>query len=386
MFFQYGSESFKLFELLTYWDKVVHPVEIFLATGVVTYLLLGYRDLHRLDIPDHLSAAVAMLFGMTFGAAWELLEFAADWFGNANLQKSNADTMTDILTNDAGAIFGALLAFWLYRRMTNDHQRAEFGEIAEWLTARLDRLLTRHGGLVGILVALLFAGIIAAGWFVDRGPLPAPPGTRGQAQTWSFAPGADWAPSASALRGVWQPDERGICRVNPDRPRPGSEQMGLLALAPGASYGGDEGFVASTRLFLERPALGSGTAMEGGLAFGVRGPDDFYLLRLSALHDVVALERYVHGRKREQRQEHVLTHGDEWHELQARVLGDRVAATLDGRPILEEGGLLETDGGLGLWARVSGAGCFSQARMEPDARGLAAPRARAPGLPAQPPS
>jgi hypothetical protein len=44
--------------------------------------------LYGLEIPDELSAAGAMLFAMTLGGSFELLEFALDWFGNTNLQKS----------------------------------------------------------------------------------------------------------------------------------------------------------------------------------------------------------------------------------------------------------------------------------------------------------
>jgi len=145
MFLQYVSESLKLFEIFTYWDKLVHPAEILLATGVATFLLLGYREIHNLDIPDGLAAAGAMMFGVVLGASWELVEFAFDWFGNANLQKSNADTMTDILTNDAGAIFGALFALWLYRHHADDNQRVEFGKIADWLTDRLAQLRAQRG-------------------------------------------------------------------------------------------------------------------------------------------------------------------------------------------------------------------------------------------------
>jgi hypothetical protein len=364
MVLQFVSESFKLFELLTYWDKIVHPVEIFLAAGVGTLLFLGYAELHRLDMPDGLAAAGAMLFGMTLGASWELVEFALDWFGNANLQKSNADTLTDILTNDVGAIFGTLFALWLYRHRTSPHQRSELGEIGEWLTARLAGLLARHGLRVGVLLALVLAAIVAAGWLTDRQPVPPPPGASGPFRHWSFASGTGPPGPTAALLGHWETGERGICRTNPDRPLPGSEQMGLVLLEPGTSYGGD-GYVAATRFFVDRPPIGAGTAMEVGLAFGVRGPDDFYLLKASLLHDVFVLERYVRGRKRGLREERVRLRGDEWHELGLVVRGGRVAALGDGRPIFEETGLPDTDGGIGLWARVTAAGCFGEARVEP---------------------
>ena len=134
-----------------------------------------------------------------------------DWFGNANLQKSNADTLTDILTNDAGAIFGTLFAFWLYRHATDEHERKECGEIADWLMDRLVRLFTNHGVLVGIVVALAIAAIIAAGWLMDRGPVPPPPSTQGTPQTWTFGPDPGASTATATLLGEWQPDDRGIC-------------------------------------------------------------------------------------------------------------------------------------------------------------------------------
>ena len=368
---QFGSESLKLFELFTYWDKIVHPLEIFLASGIATYLLLGYRHYHQLKIPDGLAAAGAMMFGMSLGAFWELVEFAMDWFGNAYLQKSNADTMTDILLNDAGAVFGTLLAFWLYRHWATDHEKQEFGEIAEWSTNWLANLLDRHGKAVGIAFGLVVAGIVFAGWFIDRYPLPPPPPTghpvgwsESTPRQWDFTASDPGAPAA-VLFGDWTTDQRGICRENPDHPHPGSETPGLVALDPGISYGGDQPFVATTHFTTERPPFLSGSAMDAALAFGVRGSDDYYVLRASVLHDAVSLDRFIHGRKRNLREEHYLMRGNEWHELQAQVSGDQVAALVDGRELFATGGLSNLDGGLGLWARVTTAGCFSDASVEP---------------------
>jgi hypothetical protein len=367
MVLQFGSESLKLFELFTYWDKIVHPLEIFLASGIATYLLLGYRHLHRLKIPDGLAAWGAMLFGMSFGSFWELVELAMDWFGNADLQKSNADTMTDILLNDVGAIFGTLLAFWLYRHRTPEHVKQELGEIADWSTEWLASFLGRHGRAVGIAVALIFAAIVFAGWYIDRGPVPPPPAGRppagwryGEPRRWTFTSPDPGAP-VQVVRGEWATGQQGICRVTSEHVWPGSEQMGLLALDPGADYGVDGPFEAATRSWSERPPLLSGTMMDTGLVFGLRGPDDFYLLRASTLHDTVSLDRYLHGRKRNLREEHYLMRGDEWHELGVEVAGDRVVAIVDGRQVFDTAGLADLDGGLGLWARVTTAGCFADA-------------------------
>jgi MFS family permease len=365
MFFQYVSESFKLFEIFSYWDKLVHPAEIFLAGAVATYLLLGYRELHELDIPDGLAAAGAMLFGMALGASWELVEFALDWFGNANLQKSNADTMTDILANDAGAIFGPLLAFWLYRHRTTEEQRHELGEIAEWLTGRLARLFEKHGVRVGIGVGLAIAAIVLAGWLMDRRPLP--PGPPGEAipASWDFTANPNSAVPEAILLGDWRQDARGICKVNDPPVRPGSEKMGLLGLAPDVRYGGSSGFVATTTFYSQRPELGAGSAMDTGLAFGLRDADNFYLVKASALHDTYSLERYIGGRRRDLREERVRFRGNEWHELRIEISSDQATVFHDGRQIFEERGLEQTDGGVALWARVTTAGCFAQATVQP---------------------
>jgi hypothetical protein len=364
MFLQYTSESLKLFELLTYWVKIVHPTEIFLATGVATFLLLGYRECHELDIPDGLAAFGSMLFGMALGASWELVEFSLDWFGNANLQKSNADTMTDILTNDAGAIFGALFAFWLFRHHTSQRAREQSGEIADWLTGRLSQLLGRHGKLVGVIVALIFAAIIFAGWYIDRGPIPNPPAGIGHAADWRFTdtPASD---DDQILLGEWHESQQGLCRSDSEPPRPGSEKMGLVALEPGESFGAQSGFRLSGTYYLKRPALGTGTAMDAGLVFGLRDPDNFYVLTASAIHDTVALHRYLHGRQRWVREEHYLTRGDETHALSVEVQGDRVAAAIDGKKLFDERGIVDTDGGIGLWARVTALGCFSDVQVTP---------------------
>ncbi len=365
MFLQYVSESFKLFEIFSYWDKLVHSSEIFLASAVATYLLLGYRELHELDIPDGLAAAGAMLFGMALGATWELVEFTLDWFGNANLQKSNADTLTDILTNDAGAIFGTLLAFWLYRHHATEQQRHEFGKIADWLTGRLARLFAEHGFQIGVGIGLAIAAIVAAGWLMDRGPLPPGPSGEATPASWDFTANMTDAVPVATLVGDWRQDARGICKVNDVPVRPGSEQMGLLALAPDVRYGGSAGLVATSTFYSERPQLGAGTAMDTGLAFGLRDAENFYLMKASALHDTYRLERYVGGRRRDLREERVRLRGNDWHELRLELFGDQATVFHDGRKIFEERGLEQTDGGVALWARVTTAGCFAEAAVQP---------------------
>src|SRR5205823_5455400 len=161
----------------------------------------------------------------------------------------------------------------------------------------------------------------------------------------------------------WVPDDRGICRVNLEHPKPGSEKMGLLELGPGTVYGLDgQPYSVQARYFEERPPVSQGTEMDAGIAFGVRDAQDFDLLEQSALHDIVRLDRYIHGKRRDLREKLFRTHGDEWHTLRVDVTGSLVIGFVDGEQIFSVSDVPDTAGGIGLWARAAAATCFSDAQ------------------------
>lgn len=366
---QFTSESVKLFELLYYWDKVVHPTEIALAAALVGWLVLGYRDALGEAWPTRLGALVGFLFGVWLGVFWEFVEFSADWFGNTGLQKSVADTTSDLFANAMGAFVATLLAAHAYDHWLSATQRQKLGALAHWLGGGSGRWLDRHGPAAGLVLAgLVTAGIAAALW-VDRGPPALDPGqAAGTASTWSFVSGGGATGTnadTSPLLGDWVPDGRGICRVNLDQPRPGSEQPGLLRLGSSTAAFGLQAqpFAVTTRYLEARPPKRQGTQMDAGIAFGLRGPKDYYLLEVSALHDVVRLDRYVSGRRRDVREELVRTRGDEWHTLGVQVRGETVTAELDGAPLFAVAGLADTAGGIGLWGQTAEATCFEEARV-----------------------
>jgi hypothetical protein len=359
---QFGSESLKLFELLTYWDKIVHPTLVALTSWLTVWLLLSFSDEFQKRLPVHLVAAIGLLLGMGLGAAWEFVELMSDWFGAADLQKSNADTMTDLISNDSGAFVATLLSLRLYRVWLSDRQRSEAGRLALWLASGPARGLDRHGGLIGALLAVGLAATIGAAQAIDQGarPVLADGISPGPSMTWG---GLD-EPTA-VLAGEWIQDQRGTCRINVDNPKPGSETDGLLQIAPDTVYGlNNQEFVLETRLMEERPDRSAGTQMDGGLAFGIRDKDNFYLLELSVLHDVLRLNHIVNGRRRDIREEMVRTRANEWHTLQVRVGNGRVEAAIDGRRRLAVDDAPATEGGIGLWARVAAATCFQGARVE----------------------
>jgi hypothetical protein len=367
MALQFLSESTKLFELFTYWDKIVHPTLIALTAMVAAWLLLGYRDAFNKHVPTHLAAAFGLLLGMCVGACWEFLEFGSDWFGAANLQKSNADTLTDVVSNDLGAFVAILFGMWVYFHKLSPNQRREMGLIARWLAHGPGELLDRHGRLVGSALALGFVVVLFLSQWIDRDtPALAAGLAEGQNRSWTFNLDPNSAADTAVLAGDWVPDERGICRVNLEQPKPGSEKTGLLELAPGTVYGrAGQSFSVQASYFEERPSLTQGTEMDAGIAFGVRGAQDFVLLEQSALHDIARLDRYIHAKRRDVREELLRTRANQWHLLRVDVSGSTVTASVDDRQVFVVDNVPNTDGGVALWARTAAATCFGEVQVIP---------------------
>jgi hypothetical protein len=260
-----------------------------------------------------------------------------------------------------------LFGLWVYTHHPRPHQRRELGLIARWLARGPSRVFDRYGRVIGTAVALLFGLVVFLSQWVDRDrPALASGLTNGSERAWffNFDPGS--LRDTQILAGDWVPDERGVCRVNLEHPKPGSEEMGLLQLAPDSVYGQDgQPFSVEARYFEERPPQTQGTEMDAGIAFGIRDAQDFDLLEQSALHDILRLDEYVHGKRRDLREKLLRTHGNEWHVLRLDVAGPKVTGSVDGQPVFSVDNVPHTAGGIGFWARAAAATCFSEVRVVP---------------------
>jgi hypothetical protein len=160
-----------LYERILHWGKLVHGLEGFLVALTVGLLLLAWRDYENVDLSDQLATLMTICVGIFAGVMWEIVEFVLDWVRYSDLQKSNSDTMTDLLWNDVGTVVGALLAARLYCHVLRANERSETGQVAVWLIDGPSRVLDRHGFVVSIIVALLVAAAVVALWFAGR-PVP----------------------------------------------------------------------------------------------------------------------------------------------------------------------------------------------------------------------
>lgn len=165
------SAVFGLYDRLLHWGKLVHGVDAFLVTLLFGMLLIAWRDAQGVDLSDELAALTSTFVGIFFGVMWEIVEFVVDWITYSDLQKSNADTMTDFLWNDFGAVIGAVLAVRACCHWLSASQRSELGEVGNTLVDGPSRLLNRHGILMTLVTAAVIAAAVVALWFSDR-PVP----------------------------------------------------------------------------------------------------------------------------------------------------------------------------------------------------------------------
>jgi len=165
------STALGLYDRIDDWGKLVHAVGGACATALFALLFLGWRDLTRTDVTDELAAVLAICVGILFGLMWEIVEFVRDWVAYSDLQKSNTDTMTDLLWNDVACVLAAVLVVRLHARVADAHDRKQLGETAEWLVDGPSRLLNRHGLTLTVITAACIVAAIAVLWFAGR-PVP----------------------------------------------------------------------------------------------------------------------------------------------------------------------------------------------------------------------
>lgn len=162
------SSLLGLYDRVEHWGKLVHALETVGVTLLFAFLLLSWRDREAVDLSDPLAGLLSVFVGVLFGVLWDLLEFVLDWTRLTAFQRSNADTMTDLLWSDVGAVVAALVAVRLYCHVLTPGQRQALGGVAAYLVDGPSRVLDRHGRLVTVGVAAIGALAAISLWLAER--------------------------------------------------------------------------------------------------------------------------------------------------------------------------------------------------------------------------
>lgn len=130
------GEARDFYNNIPYYDKLVHfMMPMFLG-------ILGFLVFYTLYITGKMKTSIfAMMFiiiliTLGIGAAWEIVEYLSDVFllptipgwhqfqGNPQQDALN-DTMTDLIVDTLGGVFGALLALWLLGKQFSQTTRRD---------------------------------------------------------------------------------------------------------------------------------------------------------------------------------------------------------------------------------------------------------------------
>jgi hypothetical protein len=103
----------------------------------------------------------------------------------------------------------------------------------------------------------------------------------------------------------------------------------------------------------------------GGLVWRYRDADNYYICRMNPLEDNYRVYKVVAGKRTQlETKEGLKVPAGEWHTLTARMTGDRIECSLDGRKHLEARDATFPDAGrVGLWTKADAQTRFDDFRV-----------------------
>lgn len=101
----------KTFSQIWWWDTALTFIaSIVLSLVALSIFYVLYKE-NRIDANPLFIAILTFCFAVAAGTLWEILEFSLDFFLNAGLQPTLADTMTDQIVNTLGALIVSIIGY-----------------------------------------------------------------------------------------------------------------------------------------------------------------------------------------------------------------------------------------------------------------------------------
>jgi hypothetical protein len=118
--------------------------------------------------------------------------------------------------------------------------------------------------------------------------------------------------------------------------------------------------------FAARLKIISGTLLAAGVALGVRNPNSYYALVVSALEHRADLLLVVNGKVERIESAEADVERDRWHELRVRVNDDHFTVTLDGTKLITAyDRSRRNDGRIALWTQEDNVTRFDRIEIRP---------------------
>jgi hypothetical protein len=121
----------------------------------------------------------------------------------------------------------------------------------------------------------------------------------------------------------------------------------------------DSELSAGTVSVLIRPVTGK-FDQAGGLAFGIRNRDNYFVVRINALEGNICLFEFRNGRRHKQVVVERTVDTGVWHRLDVAVEGTRLEAGFNGEPVIRFDTGTSLAGFIGLWTTPDSTTWFDQ--------------------------
>ena len=122
------ATAMNLYSLIPEWDTILHTLSGVMCFLFAYYVLLATGVLFK--VKEALGIVICLLLNASTSSVWELIEYAADGFGNGNAQHSLeegvVDTMQDIIANTIGGL--AVAIFMIVDILINKRK------VTDWFT------------------------------------------------------------------------------------------------------------------------------------------------------------------------------------------------------------------------------------------------------------
>jgi pyruvate,water dikinase len=112
--------------------------------------------------------------------------------------------------------------------------------------------------------------------------------------------------------------------------------------------------------------VGGNIDRAGGIAFGIRDVDNYFVLRINALEGNIILFEYINGRRIEKRIVRKKIETGKWHNLSVVISGHNIKGYANGELLIEHNTGRSLRGHIGLWTKADSVTCFDKLIIESD--------------------